>query len=159
MSYLIVTTYNDPDKADQVREALRSQEHSGRISLDDSAVIVKDQAGKIHVTNQVDRGIKVGAAGGGFLGLLIGGLLFPFAGLLIGAVGGAVVGHFMDKGVDQSFVKDVSNELTPGSSALFILVRDGDPGAVVSTLQYFQGKVYQTTLDSETEETLRRAMK
>jgi uncharacterized membrane protein len=159
MSYLIVTTYNDPDKAEQVREAIRTQEHGGRISLDDSAVIVKDQEGKIHVTNQVDRGTKVGAAGGGFLGLLIGSLLFPFAGLLIGAVGGAVVGHFMDKGVDQSFVKDVSNELTPGSSALFILVRDGDPGAVVSTLQYFQGKVYQTTLDSETEETLRRAMK
>lgn len=159
MSYLIVTIYDDPDEAQQVRESVSRQEKGGYISLDDSAVVVKEQDGKIHVKNQVDRGVKVGTVGGGLLGLLIGGLLFPFAGLLIGAVGGAVVGHFMDKGVDQDFVKDVSQELQPGGSALFIISRDPDPGQVIATLQKYKGKVYQTTLDSESEEALRRGMK
>ncbi len=159
MSYLIVTVYDDPDEAMQVRESVSKQEKGGYISLDDFAVVVKDENGKIHVKNQVDRGAKVGAVGGGFLGLLIGGLLFPFAGLLIGAVGGAVVGHFMDKGVDQDFVKDVSQELKPGGSALFIISRDPDPSQVIATLQMYKGKVYQTTLDSESEEALRRGMK
>ena len=159
MSFLIATVYDDPDEAQKVRDSISKQEKSGYLSLDDSAVVVKDQDGKISVKNQVDKGVKVGAVGGGMLGLLIGGLLFPFAGLLIGAVGGAVVGHFMDKGVDQDFVKDVSEELKPGSSALFIIVREQDPGMAIATLQQYKGRVYQTTLDSESEEALRRAMK
>jgi uncharacterized membrane protein len=159
MSNLIVTIYDDPDEAMHVRESISRQEKGGYLSLDDSAVVVKDENGKIHVKNQVDRGVKVGAVGGGLLGLLIGGLLFPFAGLLIGALGGAVVGHFMDKGVDQDFVKDVSQELKPGGSALFIIVRDQDPGQAIAVLQQYKGKVLQTTLDSESEEALRRGMK
>jgi uncharacterized membrane protein len=159
MSDLIVTIYDEPDRAMQVRESISRQERGGYISLDDSAVVVKDEQGKIHVRNQVDRGVKVGAVGGGLLGLLIGGLLFPFAGLLIGAVGGAVVGHFMDKGVDQDFVRDVSQELKPGGSALFIIVRNQDPGQVIAVLQQYKGKVLQTTLDSQSEEALRRGMK
>ena len=159
MSYLIVTIYDDPDEAAQVRESISRQERGGYISLDDSAVVVKDEDGKIHVKNQMDSGVKIGAVGGGALGLLIGGLLFHFAGLLVGAIGGAVVGHFMDKGVDQNFVRDVSQELKPGGSALFIISRDDDPGQVIATLQKYKGKVYQTTLDSESEEALRRGMK
>ena len=41
------------------------------------------------------------ALGGGALGLLIGGLLFPVGGLVLGAVGGALVGKMLDMGVDN----------------------------------------------------------
>jgi uncharacterized membrane protein len=159
MSNLIVIVFDDPEEAGEVRETIRSVQHMGHIRLDDSAVVVKDADGKIHIKNEVDRGVKIGAIGGGFLGILIGGIFFPFAGLLAGALIGAVIGKFVDLGVDQKFVKEVSDALEPGKSALFIIVRDSDPDVAIAALKPYKGSVYQTTLTPEQEENLRGVLK
>ena len=132
MSNLIVITFDNEEEAGKVREALKSQ--SANISLDDSAVVVKDEEGEIHVKNEVDRGVAVGALGGGALGLLIGGLLFPVGGLILGAVGGALVGKMLDMGVDKKFVDDVAEHMQPGTSAIFVLVRESNPNVALAVL-------------------------
>ncbi len=66
-----------PNRLAQVRESLKSVEHEGKMSLDDSAVVVKDEKGKIHVKNQMDRGVKIGAVTGGLTGHLVGQRIFP----------------------------------------------------------------------------------
>ena len=95
---------------------------------------------------------------GALLGLLLGGLLFPVAGLLLGAGGGALVGRFMNLGVDGNFVKEVSASLQPGTSALFVLAHDANPAVVRAIMQEHPGKVLQTTLSPEAEESLKKAM-
>ncbi len=55
-------------------------------------------------------------------------------------------------------ITDVTNDLTPGTSAVFALV-DANPAALVGTVRQFQGKVYQSTLDPETESQLEDALK
>lgn len=159
MSYLIVLTFDDPDEAGQVRESLKKQEKEGLISLDDSAVIVKDADGKTHVKNETDRGTKVGAVGGGALGLLIGGLLFPIGGLVIGAVAGGLIGSLTNKGVSKDFVKQVTDDLKPGSSAIFFIERNANANAVLAMLRQYNGNVYQTSLPSDAEAQLRDALK
>ncbi len=159
MSNLIVITFDNPDEAGQVREAIKQAEGRGQISLDDSAVVVKDADGKIHVKNQLDRGVKVGAVAGGAIGLLLGGIFFPLAGLLTGAIGGAAVGALTDLGIQKSFVKDVAESLNPGSSALFIIVREADPEAAMATLRPYKGEIYHTSLSPDVEETLRDVLK
>ena len=156
MSNLIVITFDNEEEAGKVREALKSQ--SANINLDDSAVVVKDAEGEVHVKNEVDRGVAVGALGGGALGLLIGGLLFPVGGLVLGALGGALVGKMTDMGVDKKFVDDVSEHLQPGTSALFVLVREANPNVAMAALRPYKGKVIQTSLPPEAEAELRRIL-
>ena len=159
MSYLVVITFENEEEAGKVRETLRSAQRSDYLSLDDSAVVVKDEEGKIHVKNEMDRGVKTGALGGGLLGLVIGSIIFPVAGTIIGALGGALVGKSADLGIEQKFVKEVGEDLQPGTSAIFFVVRGADPDVAMAALRPYQGKVRQTSLPPEAEEELRRILK
>lgn len=159
MPNLVVMTFEDPGEAQQVLEALREEEDEHQIGLDDTAVVVKREDGTVEVDNEVDRGIKIGVLGGGLLGLLIG-FLFggPIASLLLGAIAGAMGGNLANLGIDQRFINDVSNDLAPGSSALFLMARDADPEATAAALEPFEGKVYYSYLPEETEAKLREIL-
>ena len=158
MSHLVVITFDNAEEAGKVRQTLRSAERADFVSLDDSAVIVKDEGGKIHVKNEMDRGVKIGAVGGGVLGLLLGGIFFPLAGLLVGALAGGLIGKMADTGVDQKFVKEVSEDLQPGTSALFFIVREANPDAALAGLRPYKGTVRHTSFAPETEAELRRIL-
>ena len=158
MSNLIVLTFDDTEQAGQALEALKKAQSGGYVKIDDAAVIVKDESGKVEVKNQMDTGVKWGAVGGGVLGLLLAGLFFPLAGLAVGAIGGALVGKAMDLGVDKKFVQDVTEALKPGNSALFV-IGSGNPAAVRATFEPFKGTVLQTTLDTDGLNTLKDALK
>jgi uncharacterized membrane protein len=160
MSNLIVITFDDPNEAEKVRDTIRSAQKHDLIKLDDSAIVVKDEDGQVHVKNELDRGVKVGIAGGGLLGLWIG-FIFggPIGMLAIGALGGALVGASTDMGLQKKFVKEVSEAIKPNSSALFIIARDSNPNAAVAALKPYKGEVYYSSLDPEAEETLRRILK
>ena len=80
------------------------------------------------------------------------------SGIAIGAAIGAAIGHSVSSHVDQDFVKDIQAELTPGTSALFAVV-SANPSALVAAVRGFDGKVYQTTLDPELEDSLNEALK
>ena len=158
MSDLVVVTFDGAEDARTAREAIRRLEQDGIVQLDDAAVIVKDAQGEVAVDDQIDRGVKVGAVGGGLLGLVLG-FVLPVAGLVLGAAGGALVGRMADLGIDKGFVEDVTRALRPGTSALFLIVREGgNADALVAALEPFEGKVNQTTFDSSVEESLRRAL-
>lgn len=159
MSELIVLTFEDTEQAGLVLEALKKVDHSGYLKIDDAAVVVKDESGKIHVKNQTDTGVKWGAFGGGMLGLILASVFFPLAGLAVGVIGGALIGKSLDMGVDKKFVKDVTETLKPGTSVLFVLGSSSNPAAVAGAFRPFQGTIYQTTLPTEAVEQLRDALK
>jgi uncharacterized membrane protein len=158
MSNLIVITFENEEEAGKVRETVRQLQRQNLLSLDDSAVVVKDANGKVQVHNQMDRGVKVGAVAGGLIGLLLGSIFFPLSGLLVGTLGGALVGSMTDLGVDQKFVKDVETAMHPSTSAIFLLVRDADANAALAALKPYKGTVYHTSLSTQAEESLRRVL-
>jgi uncharacterized membrane protein len=159
MSNLVVITFDNPDEAGRVRETLRSAQKADYLSLDDSAVVVKDEQGKVHVKNEMDRGVTVGAVGGGLLGLLLAGIFFPLAGLLVGAIAGGLIGKSVDLGVDQKFVKEVSEDLQPGTSAIFFIVREANADVAVAALRPYKGTVRHTSFPPDAEKELRRILK
>jgi uncharacterized membrane protein len=159
MSNLVVITFDNAEEADKVRASIKSAQKEGLISLDDSAIVVKDEDGQVHVKNELDQGVKVGIAGGGLLGLFIGFMWGgPIGAMILGAAGGALVGASTDMGLQKSFVKEVSEAIKPNTSALFIIVQNSDPNAAIAALKPYKGEIYHSSLDPEAEETLRRVL-
>jgi uncharacterized membrane protein len=157
MSQLVVITFDDEEQAGRALQSIRQVERQGQLKINDTAVVVKDKQGRVHTKNEVSSATETGAV----VGAIIGGILtfmFPPAGAAIGAAAGAGVGALMDQGVDGGFVREVQASLQPGTSALFVLAREGNPDAAIAALEPFKGKLLQTTLDSEAEESLRRAL-
>jgi uncharacterized membrane protein len=159
MSSLVVVSFDSPHEADAVLEELKDQSKYHNVSLDDTAVVSKDIDGKVHVKNHVSHGTMVATGIGALLGLMLSIIAFPVAGLLLGAGGGALIGRAMDLGVDGNFVKEVSESLQPGTSALFVLAHDANPAAIRAALEGHHGTIIQTTLSSEAEENLKKALK
>ena len=86
---------------------------------------------------------------GGLIGLVF---LAPLFGMAVGALGAGAAwkSMFGDAGVAQSFVEELSQTLTPGSTALLILVREMDLDEVISRIEE-PGHVVQTSLNEEVE--------
>jgi len=158
MSQWIVIVFDKEEEAHAVREEVRKLENSGDLSLDDAQVISRDADGKIHSKGQVDRGVGLGAVGGGLIGLLLVGLFFPIAGILVGALAGAGLGKMAGLGVDKKFIKEVQEAVKPGTSALFLVVKHANFAALRAVLQPHEGSIYQTSVSPEDEETIKRAL-
>jgi uncharacterized membrane protein len=158
MSTLVVIGYDDVYKAEEVRLKLRKLQSEYLIDLDDAVVAVKDAAGKVKLHQAVNLP-AVGAVSGGFWGTLVG-LIFlnPLLGLAVGAGAGAVSGALTDVGINDKFMKDLAETMTPGSSALFVLVRKVTPDKVLEQLQGTGGKVLQTSLSHEDETKLQASL-
>jgi uncharacterized membrane protein len=157
MNQLIVVAFDHLEDARKAMKRLREIEAEGRISFEDTAIVERMPDGNAKVRNEVsgttETGAVVGALVGGFVLLAV-----PILGAALGAVAGAAVGAALDKGVDPKFIDDVKTTLTPGRSALFLVVRGADADAARAALSGLSGDIVQTTLDSETEEELRRAL-
>ena len=157
MSNLIVFTFDNETEAERMRDTLVSMQKQQIISLEDAAVVIRREDGKVKV-KQAQSLVGAGALGGSFWGLLIG-LLFwaPWLGLAIGAATGAIAGGMTDIGVDDKFIKEVGENIEPGHSALFLLVTDSTPDKVMDGLTDFHPTVYQTSLSEEDDAKLRAA--
>ena len=159
MSELIVASFTDDTTAGAALDAIRRLKSAGLASIEDAAVIRKDDDGKTRVKNTLDSATVGGAAVGAFLGAVLL-VFFPLLGLVGGAVAGGLVGHSLGRHVEKSFVDDVSKQLEAGQSALFVLLGSDNVDAVVAALRPIEGgTLVQTTLDPELEQALAEALK
>ncbi len=156
---MIVIAFDSEEKADQVLSSIKSVQHQGYMRLEDTVVVRKDAAGEVHARNAVDQTTKEGVAAGGLIGLFVGALFGgPIGMMLVGGLGGGAVGALMNRGVDNSFIKDVSESIQPGTSALFIVVRSANVDIALAALRQYEGKVLHSTLAEDAEETLKRSL-
>jgi uncharacterized membrane protein len=92
------------------------------ITVEDAAIVSWATGAKKPKTKQLNSMVGFGALDGAFWGMLFGLLFFiPIFGLAIGAGIGALTGAFTDVGIDDKFIKQVQEKVTPGTSALFLM--------------------------------------
>jgi uncharacterized membrane protein len=154
----VVLAFKDEQGASRFTLEIERMQKSKILTLEDAAVVTRNAEGKVKV-KQANSLVGAGAFGGAFWGMLIG-LLFwaPWLGLAIGAVTGALAGKFSDIGIDDSFIKEVSGHIAPGTSALFLMVAQSTPDRVLEELHgHTDVKVLQTSLSKDAEEKLREA--
>ncbi|WP_440992107.1 DUF1269 domain-containing protein [Haloarchaeobius baliensis] len=143
--------------AQEMREKMYDLQKRELITLEDAAVVVRKDSGKVKV-KQAHSLVGRGALGGAFWGMLVGLLFFaPWLGLVAGAAAGALGGKLTDIGIDDSFIKEVSASIEPGNSALFLLSRDAQMERIQEELADYDFEIIQTNLSYEDETKLREA--
>ena len=93
------------------------------INLQDAAVVSWPEGQQEAKTRQLHSTAGGGATLYGALWGFLFGLIFfmPFLGAAIGAGRGALSGSLADVGIDDDFIRQVREKVTPGTSALFAL--------------------------------------
>lgn len=144
--------------AEEAVETLRSLTQQDLIKVHDAATVSWPMGQKKPKTRQLNNLAAAGALSGTFWGMLFGLLFFvPLFGAAVGAATGALTGMFADIGIDDDFIKDVRRQVTPGSSALFVMTSDGVRDRVREAFAGSQAELIHTNLSNEDEEALREA--
>ncbi len=111
---LTVWKFDTETGADTAVETLKDLQRQELITVHDAAVVSWAEGAKKPKTRQLNNLAGVGALGGAFWGLLFGILFFiPLIGAAIGAGIGALTGSLTDVGIDDDFIKNLKDKITP----------------------------------------------
>lgn len=116
---LIYAVYDGEKTAGQVLRTMRANQKATGERIESYAVVSKDIGAKVHVRDQRGRDAKVGAVLGGVIGVLGG----P-AGSVAGAAAGGSLGYLTgnEVGISKDTVNQMKSSLTPGTSALVVVL-------------------------------------
>lgn len=154
MSELLIVGYDDETTATRVLDELQALRREYLVDLEDAAVIVRNQKGKVR-TITADDTVARGTVSGMFWGTLIG-LLFlaPIAGFAIGGLVGVAAGGIARAGIGDDFKRQFADLVQPGTSAIMVVVRRTKAERVIEELEPYGGEVLRTSLSHEAEEQL-----
>jgi len=164
---LIVVGYKGTQRASEVLNELRKLDENWTIDLEDAVSAYRTDDGQL----RIDQSVQATRGQGADLGVLVGGMLgaliaAPFtggmsaaaaatalgAGAATGGLAGAGVGaedatDFKNKyGISDDFIDQVGRVINPGESAVFVLLRTGQPDVVIEKFRGYGGRILRTNL-------------
>jgi uncharacterized membrane protein/sporulation protein YlmC with PRC-barrel domain len=141
---LLYWAFDDKDKAEAVLEDLQQVSKVDAFEVVNAAILTKDKAGDVemHETKDVDapRGALFGAVTGALIGL-VGGPAGAVVGAVAGTATGGVAAHLIDMGFSDEYLKDLQDDLSPGSSMLLALVEDKWVEDVIEAMAAYQDRL------------------
>ncbi len=156
MATLTVWKFDSADGADAATRTLTDLARQQLITIHDVATVTWETGAKKPKTRQLHDLPGSGALGGMFWGLLFGMIFFiPLLGAAIGAAAGALTGALSDVGIDDGFIKRARDEITPGTSALFVLTSEAVMDRVREAFAGQRPELLFTNMSREQEDTLR----
>ena len=148
---VIVAKFKTADTAQTAMSKFDQARKSGTIDYEDVAIVSRAEDGTLQVNESDDTSTGAGARIGGILGGVIG-LLGGPAGVVIGAGAGALLGGLAahgDAGIADERLKKLGAELTPGTSALVIVLSQAWMVEAEQQLSSLGGEVITTALRDE----------
>ena len=158
MGTLTVWKFDTAAGADDATDVLKDLASKQLITIQDAATVRWDEGKKKPKTRQLNNLAGAGALGGAFGGMLFGLIFFvPLLGAAIGAASGALGGALTDVGIDDDFIKRVRDQVTPGTSALFVMSSDAVVDKVKEAFAGSRPELIFTNLSDEQERAIREA--
>jgi uncharacterized membrane protein len=155
---LTVWKFDSAGGAENALTTLERMQKEELLQINDGAYVTWPEGKKKPKTEQLNRLTGAGALGGGFWGLLFGLIFFvPLLGLAVGAAMGAMAGSMSHVGIDDEFIKQVRDHVTPGTSALFVMTSNAVVDKVIEEFKDTGATLLSTNLSHEQEAKLREA--
>jgi len=152
LKHLWAVGYDDVARARQVREKIEGLAwDTNHLRVHDIAVVVRDLDGAFTLDREPFP-IAANLVHPSAMGLVVGALVgMPALGAAIGAVVGVLgtAAALMTVGISDDFVKEVRALMKPGTSALFVLVSEGDMDVTLQAIRGLGGTVLRTDVDVE----------
>jgi uncharacterized membrane protein len=158
MATLTALKFDSASGAGEMLSVLQDAQKQELIQIQDAAIVTWPVGKKKPQTKQLASMAGIGALDGAFWGFLFGLIFFvPFFGLAVGAAFGALAGKMTDYGISDDFIKKVREQVTEGTSALFLLTSGGVLDRIAEKVRGMRFEVISTNLSAEEEEQLRAA--
>jgi uncharacterized membrane protein len=180
MAELIVVGFKkDMYRASEVLNELLELNDDWVVDLHDAVAVYRDYSGKLRVDQSYQMTTGEGAGWGGFLGLMIGAILaIPFtagasaaaagAAVATGAISGTAIGAGLgaidasswkdEFGIPDDFVQQVGMLVQLGDSAIFAVLRVGNPDVVADQFRGYGGTILRTTLSRDQQAKVERVL-
>ena len=121
----IVVKYPQADTAEAALAIVRKLDKEKVVKLKDAVAITKTEKGKIKLHQTKDDPAGKGFLKGGLIGLVFAVLFGPAGWIVAGAALGTAFALF-DRGIKNSLLKELGENMTPEESALAVLVEEAD---------------------------------
>jgi uncharacterized membrane protein len=160
---LIVLGFDSPLKAQEALLAATRLVTEGQILLHDAVFVAKDEDGTTRVTETIDESPGDAALSGGFWGMLFGTLLAGPVGTVVGgalsAGASALVAKLVDIGISDQAIAKLRETITPGTTALALLISHVHEKALLAELHRFAGaKLVATNLPDAAVAAVKQAL-
>jgi len=149
--FLYAALYDDVAAAEADYEAVFDLHALGAIGTFDSAVIRKDEEGKVRVT-KTEKPTQHGAWTGAAVGALVG-IIFPPAVIgsaIVGAGAGGLTGH-LAKGLSRGDLKELGEELEGGTAAVIVIGESKIEEQLEKAVQH-SVKLIEKQIDADADE-------
>ena len=158
MAGLTVLKTPTPDGAEKLLAKVMEMQKAELIKIQDAAIVSWPVGKKAPKTKQAVNLAGIGALDGAFWGMLFGLIFFvPFFGLAVGAAMGALSGKMQDYGISDDFIKKTRDQVTEGTSALFLMTDGAVMDKVLAELKGLEVELIASNLTKEQEDQLKAA--
>jgi len=121
----VVATFADENAAAGALQTLLNAKQNSGPGVLETALIRREDDGRISIKEQSDIGAGIGAAAGGLLGSLIGLLRgSTVAGAGLGAIAGGAAAHALDTGIPDARLQRIADALASGTSAVAAVMEE-----------------------------------
>jgi uncharacterized membrane protein len=156
--HLVCIAFDKPNRATEVLVNLMHLQQEGALRLGDAVILAKDENGRAQIVQTIDVTPGKGALMGTWWGLLAGLFVGPLA-IVGGAAAGALYGKLVDKGLADDWVKQMSDWLEAGRSALLLLVTVDDKAQLLKELSRYGGELVSTDVPEPLRHELEQALR
>jgi uncharacterized membrane protein len=155
MSSLTVWCFSTPLGADTGEVGLKRLEEQGALVVHDAVALIwmpgAPEPTIRHLRHDAVRAGVTGAFWGSVIGMLA---LSPVAGAVVGSAAGSVVAK-LRRGVGDDFVAQVGEQISPGTSALFVLSSGARADLVGPAIAAMEATLLHAELGDEVDPELR----